>query len=101
MSKVKEFCGKYLRVILFFVFLSAVIYFIVRNVGAFGNVLLVMIGFGAVVIVHEFGHFIIAKASNIKVEAFSIFMPPCSGPLHLPGRCLRSCLTFLEKPYVW
>jgi regulator of sigma E protease len=40
------------------------------------NVLLVLLGFGTVVIVHEFGHFIVAKLSGIKVEAFSIFMPP-------------------------
>ena len=52
------------------------IYLIVRHIGVFGNVLLVLIGFGVVVIVHEFGHFIIAKLSGIKVEAFSIFMPP-------------------------
>ncbi len=67
---------KYLRVVLFFLFLSVVIFFVIRNIGAFGNVLLVMLGFGAVVLVHEFGHFIVAKASDIKVEAFSIFMPP-------------------------
>jgi regulator of sigma E protease len=76
MSKIKECCQKYLRVVLFFVFLCVVVYFIIRNVSAFGNVLLVMLGFGAVVLVHEFGHFIVAKVSNIKVEAFSIFMPP-------------------------
>jgi regulator of sigma E protease len=76
MAEIKEYLRKYLRVVLFFVFVCAVIYFIIRNVGAFGNVLLVMLGFGAVVLVHEFGHFIVAKISNIKVEAFSIFMPP-------------------------
>ena len=36
----------------------------------------VLVGFGAVVLVHEFGHFIVAKLGGIKVEAFSIFMPP-------------------------
>jgi regulator of sigma E protease len=55
---------------------GAVVYLIVRNISLFGNVLLVLLGFGAVVIVHEFGHFIVAKLSDIKVEAFSIFMPP-------------------------
>jgi len=55
---------------------AAAIYLIVRHISVFSNVLLVLIGFGAVVIVHEFGHFIIAKLSDIKVEAFSIFMPP-------------------------
>ena len=53
-----------------------VILLIARNIGFFGNALLVLLGFGAVVIVHEFGHFIVAKLSGIKVEAFSLFMPP-------------------------
>src|SRR5512142_463026 len=55
---------------------GAVIYLIARNFGVFKNVIIVLLGFGAVVIVHEFGHFIVAKLSGIKVEAFSIFMPP-------------------------
>lgn len=76
MSEFNKLFNKYFRVILFFAFLGVVIYLIIRNIGAFGNVLLVMLGFGAVVLVHEFGHFIVAKLSNIKVEAFSIFMPP-------------------------
>ncbi len=76
MSKLKELFDKYFRIVLFIVFLAVVVYLIVLKIGAFGNVLLVMLGFGAVVLVHEFGHFIVAKLSNIKVEAFSIFMPP-------------------------
>ncbi len=76
MSKLKELYNKYFRVVLFIVFMIIVVYLIIRKIGAFGNVLLVMLGFGAVVLVHEFGHFIVAKLSNIKVEAFSIFMPP-------------------------
>ena len=44
--------------------------------GVVGNVIIVLLGFGSVVLVHEFGHFIIAKLGGIKVEAFSIFMPP-------------------------
>lgn len=55
---------------------GVVIFFVARNFGVFSNVLIVLLGFGAVVIVHEFGHFIVAKLSGIKVEAFSIFMPP-------------------------
>jgi len=54
----------------------AVVYLIILNLGVFGNVLLVALGFGAVVLVHEFGHFIAAKLSDIKVEAFSIGFPP-------------------------
>jgi regulator of sigma E protease len=55
---------------------AAVVYLIARNVGVFTNVIVVLLGFGAVVMVHEFGHFIVAKLGGIKVEAFSIFMPP-------------------------
>jgi regulator of sigma E protease len=58
------------------VLLAAVIYLVVRNIGVAGNVVVVLLGFGSVVLVHEFGHFIIAKLGGIKVEAFSIFMPP-------------------------
>ena len=76
MSEFKQLFNKYFRVVLFIIFLVVVVYLIIRNIGAFGNVLLVMLGFGAVVLIHEFGHFIVAKLSNIKVEAFSIFMPP-------------------------
>ena len=76
MSKSKKSSNKYFRVIIFVVLVIALVFLVIRYFNAFGNVLLVMLGFGAVVLVHEFGHFITAKLSNIKVEAFSIFMPP-------------------------
>jgi regulator of sigma E protease len=40
------------------------------------NTFLAVIGFSAVVFIHECGHFIVAKLSDIKVETFSIFLPP-------------------------
>jgi len=76
MSKVKGLSRKYFNAILWLVAFAAVIYLIARNIGAFGNFLLVAVGFGAVVLVHEFGHFIFAKLCGIKVEAFSIGFPP-------------------------
>jgi regulator of sigma E protease len=76
MSETENTNGKYIRIGIFAVCLIAIIFFIFKYAGAFVNVLLVMLGFGAVVLIHEFGHFITAKISNIKVEAFSIFMPP-------------------------
>ena len=57
----KDLYSKYFRVALFVVFLVVIVYLVVRHINAFGNVLLVMLGFGAVVLVHEFGHFIVAK----------------------------------------
>jgi len=76
MSKSKGLLNKNLRGFLWVVIFVAIAYLIIRNINVFGNILLVLLGFGAVVIVHEFGHFIVAKLSGIKVEAFSIFMPP-------------------------
>jgi regulator of sigma E protease len=76
MSEPKVTSDKYFRAILFVIIIVAVLFLIARNINTFGNVLLVLLGFGAVVLVHEFGHFIVAKLSGIKVEAFSIFMPP-------------------------
>jgi regulator of sigma E protease len=33
-------------------------------------------GFAALIILHEFGHFIAAKASGMRVERFALFFPP-------------------------
>jgi len=77
MSEMKDLINKHFRVILFVVVaFVAVVYLIAQNINTFGNILLTMLGFGSVVLVHEFGHFVVAKLSDIKVEAFSIFMPP-------------------------
>jgi len=72
----KQFSEKRYRVLFWAVIAALFIYLIVRNIGAFGNIMLVVLGFGAVVLVHEFGHFIVAKLSGVKVEAFSIGFPP-------------------------
>ena len=37
------------------------------------NIILGIIGLGIVIVIHETGHFLAAKASGISVEAFSIF----------------------------
>jgi len=76
MTELKDFFNKHFRLILFVAVFVAVVSLIARNINTFGNILLTMLGFGSVVLVHEFGHFIVAKLSDIKVEAFSIFMPP-------------------------
>ena len=68
--------SKYFNAIFWIVVFAAVVYLIIRNISAIGNVVLVLLGFGAVVLVHEFGHFVFAKLSGIKVEAFSIGFPP-------------------------
>jgi regulator of sigma E protease len=76
MPKQADLLNKILRVLVLVVVSAAVVLLILRNINVAGNVLVVIIGFGAVILIHEFGHFIIAKISNIKVEAFSIGFPP-------------------------
>ena len=76
MSELKDYFNKHFRLILFAAVFIALVGFIILNINAFGNVLLVLLGFGVVILVHEFGHFIVAKLSGIKVEAFSIGFPP-------------------------
>jgi len=66
----------YSRLILFFVILAGLIYLIVSKFDVVGNILLVVIGIGAMILIHEFGHFIVAKLSDINVEAFSMGFPP-------------------------
>jgi regulator of sigma E protease len=75
-SLTKQSHKKHSRVLLWGVVAAVLLYLIVRNFSAFSNILLVALGFGAVVLVHEFGHFIVAKLSDVKVEAFSIGFPP-------------------------
>ncbi|MHC4389112.1 MAG: site-2 protease family protein, partial [Planctomycetota bacterium] len=67
---------RYLAGIFWLVAFGALVYLIAGHMGVFGNILLAVVGFGSVVLVHEFGHFVVAKLSGVKVEAFSIFMPP-------------------------
>jgi regulator of sigma E protease len=55
---------------------AAIVLLILRHTDVASNVAIVLLGFGSVVLVHEFGHFSIAKLGGIKVEAFSLFMPP-------------------------
>jgi len=70
-------------VIITLVIAAAVWFLFFRDPGSFAssipviiNILIVAIGFGVVIMIHEFGHFIVAKIGGIKVEAFSIGFPP-------------------------
>ncbi len=76
MSESRDLLKRNFRRFLLLVVLVAVTYLVVRNIGVSGNMLKAVIGLGAVVFIHEFGHFIFAKLCGIKVEVFSIFMPP-------------------------
>ncbi len=41
-----------------------------------GNIILIIIGFGLLITVHEFGHFIAARWAGIRVEGFAVGMGP-------------------------
>lgn len=47
-------------------------YLIIKNPQATWHTIMMLLGFGAVIFVHELGHFVAAKAVGIKVEAFSL-----------------------------
>lgn len=66
----------WMRLMLAIVLVVAGGFWIANHPLTFANIMLVVLGFGMVVVVHEFGHFIVAKLSGIKVEAFSIGFPP-------------------------
>ena len=55
MSKLKNLNDKHFRIAFFVAFLVVIIYLISRYFSEFENVMLVMLGFGTVIIVHEFG----------------------------------------------
>ena len=38
--------------------------------------ILAFLGFAVLIILHEFGHFVVAKAVGMRVERFSLFFPP-------------------------
>lgn len=65
-----------LKTLIVLLILAVIFAFAIQKPGTALDILLVMLGFGAVIMIHEFGHFIVAKLSGIKVEAFSVGFPP-------------------------
>ncbi|MCE5185481.1 MAG: RIP metalloprotease RseP [Planctomycetaceae bacterium] len=64
------------QMLFFLAILGALVIWGVYHPSAALRVLAVLLGFGGIIMVHEFGHFIVAKLGGIKVEAFSIGFPP-------------------------
>jgi regulator of sigma E protease len=89
MSKNGSSSNKTLGGIFWIAVLAVVVFMIVKHAGVAGNVAMVLIGFGSVVLIHEFGHFIVAKFGGIKVEGFSVGMPPTLLGLQRTGAGLR------------
>ncbi|MDD5458753.1 MAG: site-2 protease family protein [Phycisphaerae bacterium] len=90
---------KLLKLGVFLTLVIAAVTLIVTHLETFGIILLVVLGFGAVVLIHEFGHFIVAKLSDIHVEAFSIgFSPVLFGIKKTEnGLCIRILPGFFKK----
>ena len=76
MSESKDSLMGRIKPLVFVVIIGLIIFFAFLNTKISGSIILVALGFGAVIMIHEFGHFIVAKLSGIKVEAFSIGFPP-------------------------
>ena len=72
---VKE-SNPYVQLAVFALVLIVLGVFAFQNPRVAGSIAMVALGFGGVVMVHELGHFIVAKLGGIKVEAFSIGFPP-------------------------
>jgi regulator of sigma E protease len=45
-------------------------------VSGFPSYVLAFVGFSALIVLHEFGHFVAAKATGMRVERFALFFPP-------------------------
>ena len=76
MDKAKGSSNKGFSLFMLIAAFAVIVYLASRNLSTFTNILITMVGFGGMILIHEFGHFIVAKVSGIKVEAFSIFFPP-------------------------
>ena len=74
MSKYKTLV--YSRLALLAVIILSLAVLIANHAQTSWNIFLAVLGFSAVVFIHECGHFFVAKAGGIKVEAFSVFIPP-------------------------
>jgi regulator of sigma E protease len=65
-----------MRLALVVAVVAAVIYLLSTNSEKVGAILMVAFGFGGVIMIHEFGHFIFGKMTDMKITAFSIGFSP-------------------------
>lgn len=56
--------------------IGLIVYWVSTNVERAANVALALVGLGVVIFVHELGHFITGKLSDINVEAFAVGFGP-------------------------
>jgi regulator of sigma E protease len=62
--------------LLILVIFGGIIWLGIQNPGMTWKILQVALGFGAVIMIHELGHFLVAKMCGIRIEMFSIGFPP-------------------------
>jgi regulator of sigma E protease len=63
---------KYLPTVILFLAVAVIVRFIVNNPAKTLNILIPLVWLGVVILVHEFGHFIVARMCKMKTEAFSL-----------------------------
>lgn len=77
MSEKKDIASRNLKNALFLAaIIGLFIWWVYTDIGRAANIMLALIGLGAVIFVHEFGHFIAGKLSDINVEAFALGFGP-------------------------
>lgn len=76
MADIKGLVDRFFRLLVFVIIAGVIIFLIARHISSIKSFVFALIGFGTVVFVHEFGHFMAAKLSDIRVEAFSIGFGP-------------------------
>jgi regulator of sigma E protease len=72
------------------------IYWVSINIERASNVILALVGLGVVIFLHELGHFIAGKLSDIKVEAFAIGF----GPVVLGVKKVRNFIQLRVLPTI-
>ncbi|MDH7599304.1 MAG: site-2 protease family protein [Sedimentisphaerales bacterium] len=66
----------YLKLVALIVAVIAIGMLVAENTTVATRIIIALAGFTAVVFIHECGHFVVAKSVGIKVQVFSIFLPP-------------------------
>ena len=76
MAKKQSTIGAWINALIFVVFAILLVRLMAKDIDKSLKIILAIVGFGTTVIIHELGHFIVAKLSGIKCHTFSIGFPP-------------------------
>ena len=86
----------YIQLAIFAIVVIVLTVFAFKKPGPARAIALVALGFGGVVMIHELGHFLVAKLGGIKVETFSIGFPPVAIGIRKLKKGFR--FRFLPRP---